>query len=144
MNEGFLLPQVDEDSRGFWEGTSRGELRIQVCAVCGARRFPPRPMCPACRSFRSTWKAMSGQGTIWSYVVPHPPLLPVYADLAPYNVIVVALDEDPVLRMVGNLVALADGAINSIDPATIQIGAAVRAVFQDAGEGIHLPRWMPA
>lgn len=84
---------------------------------------------------------MSGRGTVWSFVVPHPPLLPAYAELAPYNVIVVALDEQPSLRLVGNLIADADAPINSVDPATIEIGAAVRAVFQPVAEDITMPRW---
>jgi hypothetical protein len=87
---------------------------------------------------------MSGRGTIWSYVVPHPPLLPAYADLAPYNVIVVALEEDPTLRLVGNLVADAAAGINSVDSASIDIGAAVRAVYQPLAEDITVPRWMLA
>ena len=97
MSEGFLLPAVDEDSAPFWEAAGRGELRVQTCAACGARRFPPRPMCPQCRSLEATWELMSGRGTVWSFVVPHPPLLPAYAAVAPYNVVVVSLDEDPSL-----------------------------------------------
>jgi uncharacterized OB-fold protein len=84
---------------------------------------------------------MSGRGTIWSFIVPHPPLLPAYQELAPYNVIVVALDEDASLRMVGNLVATPDGPINEVDPATIRIGDPVRVVFQRV-EDVVLPRWM--
>jgi hypothetical protein len=87
---------------------------------------------------------MSGRGTIWSYVVPHPPLLPAYAALAPYNVIVVALDEEPTLRLVGNLVADPTAGIGSVDPASIEIGAAVRAVYQPLAEDITLPRWILA
>jgi len=75
--------------------------------------------------------------------VPHPPLLPAYADLAPYNVIVVALDEDPTIRMVGNLLASPDGAINEIDPATIEIGEPVSVVFQQV-EDVTIPRWVRA
>jgi uncharacterized OB-fold protein len=144
MNEGFLLPEVDVDSAPFWEGTAAGELRVQTCRQCGARRFPPRPMCPNCRCTDSDWPALSGRGTIWSYVIPHPPLLPAYADLAPYNVVVVTLAEDPALRMVGNLIAAPDAPINSIDPETIEIGTPVTVAFSDAGDGIHLPRWVPA
>jgi uncharacterized OB-fold protein len=144
MNEGFLLPEVDDDSAPFWAGTAAGELRVQTCRRCGSRRFPPRPMCPTCRSTESDWPTVSGRGTIWSFVVPHPPLLPAYSALAPYNVVVVALAEDQALRMVGNLIARPGAAINSVDPATIQIGAPVTIVFCDAGEGIHLPRWVPA
>ena len=139
-----MLPDVDEDSRPFWEGAAQGELRMQQCATCGKFRFPPRPMCPVCRSTESKWPSMSGRGTVWSFVVAHPPLLPAYAELAPYNVIVVALDEDPELRLVGNLVASTDAPINSIDPSTITIGTPVRVVFQPAAEDITMPRWMPA
>ena len=142
MASGFLLPDTeDTDSGPFWEAAARGELRVQRCADCGRRRLPPRPMCPACRSLRHDWEVMSGRGTIWSFVVPHPPLLPAYAELAPYNVITVALTEDPNLRLVGNLVASASGAINEIDPATIRIGEPVHVVFQTV-DGVALPRWV--
>jgi uncharacterized OB-fold protein len=98
-------------------------------------------MCPKCQSISVTWIPTSGRGTIWSFIVPHPPLLPAYAELAPYNAIVVALDEDPTIRFVGNLVTSEDGLINEIDPATIVIGEAVRVAFQPV-EDIALPRWI--
>jgi uncharacterized OB-fold protein len=142
MSEGMLLPLVDDDSGPFWEGTRSGELRMQACGSCGRLRFPPRPMCPHCQSTEVEWRVMSGKGTIWSFVVPHPPLLPAYSELAPYNVIVVALDEEPTLRLVGNLVASDNGSINEIDPATIEIGAPVRVVFPEPVEDICLPRWV--
>jgi uncharacterized OB-fold protein len=141
-----LAPVPDEDGEPFWAAARAGELRMQACASCDRLRFPPRPMCPWCGSVASTWRLMSGRGTIWSYAVPHPPLLPAYAAVAPYNVIVVALDEDPTLRLAGNLVTREDGPINEIDPATITIGAPVRVVFptlaQAAGSSMVLPRWI--
>jgi uncharacterized OB-fold protein len=98
-------------------------------------------MCPHCRSLELRWEAMSGRGTIWSFIVPHPPLLPAYQELAPYNVVVVALEEDPTIRFVGNLVTEPDGAINEIDPATIAIGDAVLVVFHRV-EDVVLPLWI--
>jgi uncharacterized OB-fold protein len=142
MIQGAPLPAVTEDSAGFWEGTAAGELRIQRCTNCGRLRFPPRPMCPNCNSLDHEWKPMSGRGRIWSFVVPHPPLLPAFADLAPYNVVVVELDEDPTIRLVGNLLATPDGQINEVDPNTIRIGEQVKVVFQPAGEDVVLPRWI--
>jgi uncharacterized OB-fold protein len=142
--EGFLLPLQDEDGAGFWEGTLQGELRIQACRNCDRLRHPPRPMCAHCRSTEMTWRAVSGRGTVWSFVVSHPPLLPGYAAVAPYNVIVVAIDEDPTIRLVGNLVASEDGAINEIDPESIQIGEPVQVVFPRIDEGVALPRWTRA
>jgi uncharacterized OB-fold protein len=140
----FILPDLEgEDSAEFWAGCARGELLVQACARCGRWRFPPRPMCPHCRSIEYTWEQVSGKGTVWSFVVPHPPLLPAYTPLAPYNVIVVALDEDPAIRLVGNLVEDAAGPINAIDPATIRIGEPVRVVFALI-EDVALPRWVRA
>ncbi len=141
---GFLLPDVDtDDGRDFWAGTARHELLVQACGACGRWRFPPRPMCPACRSLEVRWEAASGRATIWSYVVPHPPLLPAYAALAPYNVIVVALDEDPTIRFVGNLLEGPEGRISDVDPATIEIGTPVRVVFQQVDD-VTLPQWVRA
>ncbi|GIW42395.1 MAG: hypothetical protein KatS3mg076_2972 [Candidatus Binatia bacterium] len=142
METGFLLPDLeDPDSRPFWEGCARGELLVQVCADCGQRRMPPRPMCYVCRSLRQRWERVSGRGTIWSFVVAHPPLLPAYEKLAPYNVIVVSLVEDPKIRLVGNLVASPEGPINEVDPSTIRIGEPVRVVFQKVDD-VTFPRWM--
>jgi uncharacterized OB-fold protein len=142
MEQGFLLPDLgNADAGGFWEGAANGELRIQRCADCGARRMPPRPMCPSCRSLTSRWEPVSGEGRIWSWVVAHPPLLPAYAALAPYPVVTVELAEDPSLRLVGNLVETPDGPINEVDPATIEIGQPVRVVFARV-EDMQLPRWV--
>jgi hypothetical protein len=142
MEGSFLLPDVeDEDTAGFWAGTAAGELRVQACGACGQWRMPPRPMCPSCRSVEVTWVATSGRGSVWSFIVPHPPLLPAYAELAPYNAIIVELDDDPSIRIVGNLIADETAAINSIDPTTIQIGEPVRVVFQQVDD-VTLPRWV--
>jgi uncharacterized OB-fold protein len=138
---GFLLPDLDDEiSAPFWEGTARGELLVQRCASCGRLRMPPRPMCPHCRSLELVWEPMSGRGTVWSFAIPHPPLLPAYAELAPYNVVVVAIDEDPTIRFVGNLVTAADAPLNSVDPHTVEIGEPVSVVFAPIDD-VFLPRW---
>ncbi|MEV0206978.1 OB-fold domain-containing protein [Streptomyces sp. NPDC050788] len=133
----MLSPVTDNDGAPFWEYAGRGELRVQACASCGELRFPPRPCCPHCQSFASEWRRVSGQGRIWSYVVPHPPLLPDYAEQAPYNVVVVELAEAPRIRLVGNLVAQAGARLDSVAPERIRIGARVQVVFDEGG----LPQW---
>ncbi len=141
MSEGMLLPWIDEDAAPFWEGARRGELRVQQCAETGRLIFPPRPMSPWGPHTPPRWVTVSGRGTIWSFAVPHPPLLPWYAERSPYNVVVVALEEDPAVRMVGNLVTGRGGDIDEIDPATIEIGAPVRVLFEPIDAEIYLPRW---
>lgn len=138
----LLRPVPDDDGAPFWEYAARGELRVQTCSDCDEPRFPPRPCCPHCQSFTAHWQRMSGRGRIWSFVVPHPPLLPAYAAQAPYNAIVVELAEAPRIRLVGNLVSAPGAALNSLDPARLRIGAPVRAVFHTPPEGPTLPRWV--
>ncbi|GHJ30688.1 hypothetical protein TPA0910_51210 [Streptomyces hygroscopicus subsp. sporocinereus] len=140
--EGFLPPVPDEDGAPFFDYAARGELRVQSCAGCGEPRFPPRPCCPHCQSFDSLWKKMSGRGRIWSYVVPHPPLLPAYAAQAPYNVVLVELADAPRIRLVGNLVASADAALNSVAPERIRIGTPVKAAFHRTDHGLTVVRWL--
>ncbi len=142
MDPTLLLPDVgDEDGAPFWAAAARGEFRVQACADCGRLRFPPRPMCPHCQSLDDEWRELSGRGTIWSFAVAHPPLLPAYAEFAPYPIVVVALAEDAGLRMVGNIVTSAAAPINSVDPRTIRIGEGVRVVFAEV-DAVHLPRWL--
>jgi uncharacterized protein len=142
MGSSLLVPDLDDDdTAGFWAGTAAGELRVEACGSCGRWRMPPRPMCPHCRSLAVAWVVSSGRGTVWSFVIPHPPLLPAYSALAPYNAIIVQLDDDPSIRLVGNLVEHETAAINSVDPATIRIGEPVRVVFQQTGD-VSLPRWV--
>jgi len=144
MEDRFILPDTEDESvKPFWDGAARGELLVQKCRACGRMRIPPRPMCPQCRSLANEWVPLSGCGRVWSFVIPHPPLLPAYMPFAPYNVVTVELDEDPALRLVGNLVARADGPINEIDPHSIRIGEPVRVVFAKV-EDVHLPRWVRA
>jgi uncharacterized OB-fold protein len=140
---GWWLPPIDEDAAPFWAGALRGELCIPRCPESGRLFFPPRPLSPFAPHRAPEWSAVSGRGTIWSFVVPHPPLLEPFAALAPYNVIVVALAEDPRVRLVGNLVARAGGSIAEPDPRAIEIGARVRVVFERVSDRIALPRWLP-
>lgn len=139
---GYLLPVIDDDGAPFWEHAAQGELRVQACVSCGELRFPPRPCCPRCQSFDSEWRRMSGRGRIWSYVLPHPPLLPAYAAQAPYNAVVVELAEAPHIRLVGNVVAAPDAPLNSVDPARLRIGAVVKVAFTELADGTTVPRWL--
>jgi len=132
-----VLPLETPDNEGFFEGARAGELRVQTCLSCGRRRHPPCPVCPWCHSTERAWQAVSGRGRVWSFVVPHPPLLPGFTELAPYNVVVVELDEDPTVRLVGHLVVEAGDAPHAVD---IVIGEPVRAVFHHV-EDVGFLQW---
>jgi len=140
----LLLPSIDACDAPFWEGARNGELRVQQCSQTGRLIFPPRPMSPWAPHAEPTWTTVSGRGTIWSFAVPHPPLLPQFAEVAPYNVIAVALDEDPRVRLIGNLVTEAGAPLDSVDPHGIEIGTRVRVVFERISDAVWLPRWVLA
>jgi uncharacterized OB-fold protein len=127
------LPLPDEVTAPFWEGCRRGELRMQRCAECSRFRFYPRPMCPRCHSFAVQWVRMSGEGSIYSFVICHEPVLPAFQSRVPFAVAVVELAEDPALRMVGGL----------LDPPSeqLRIGQKVRVEFEEIEGGVVLPQW---
>ncbi len=126
------MPLPDDATTEFWQACQKHELRMQRCASCKEFRWPPRPMCGACQSFDSEWIQVSGRGTIYSYVIAHAPMLPAFAPRAPFPIILVALDEDPAMRMIGNLIGdMREG---------LQIGAKVTVAFEEVGE-VTLPQW---
>ena len=142
MQPNLLVPPIDDDSAPFFEGCRRGELRMQRCAETGRLIFPPRPMSPWAPHTPPGWTTVSGRGSIWSFAVPHPPLLPPFQDWAPYVVVAVALDEDPTVRLIGNLVPGPGARIDAVRPEDVAIGAPVRAIFESVADGIVLPRWV--
>jgi uncharacterized OB-fold protein len=75
---------------------------------------------------------MSGRGTVYSFVRAHAPVLPAFSDKAPFYVVLVELEEDRRIRMVGNLL----GAVEKL-----AIGDAVEVAFEDVGPEDALPQW---
>ncbi|MGH9137251.1 MAG: Zn-ribbon domain-containing OB-fold protein [Acidimicrobiales bacterium] len=137
MTSDFVLPDVEHPVSGpFWAACRQDELRIQACAGCGRRRMPPRLMCPWCRSLDVRWDPVAPTGTVWSFAIPHPPLLPAYEARLPYAVLVVTLDDDPAIRLVGDTAA-------GVDQRSIEIGQAVEARFERVADDVVLPRWSP-
>ncbi|WP_046707086.1 OB-fold domain-containing protein, partial [Streptomyces europaeiscabiei] len=67
-----------------------------------------------------------------------PPLLPDYAEQAPYNVVLVELTDAPRIRLVGNLVSEPGARLDSVPVERLRIGARVQVVFTATG----LPQWV--
>jgi uncharacterized OB-fold protein len=125
------LPEPGPDTREFWDGCRRHELRIQRCAGCARARFAPRPACPWCGSLRFGWFTATGRGRVFSWTVVHRPTLPAFEALVPYAAGLVQLDEGPF--MVGQL--------RGRDPGEIRAGMAVRIEFDDVTAECSLPHW---
>jgi uncharacterized OB-fold protein len=137
-----ILPDVgDPVTAPFWAGAREGRLLVQTCDDCGAARFPPRPFCAACGSQAASWRESSGRGRIWSWVLVHGPTLPAFAEVTPFPVAVVELDDPPGVRLVGNLVADPGAGINSVARDQIAIGLPVAVCFRTIDQNVALPAW---
>ncbi|MDO9457817.1 Zn-ribbon domain-containing OB-fold protein [Nocardioides sp.] len=128
-----VRPMVNRDSQFFWDGTRAGELRIQVCNACGAKRFPPGPACQSCDAYDRGFEIASGEGTVFSFVVHRHP--PVPGKELPIVIALVDLDEG--VRMVGEVA----GARSEGD---LAIGDRLRVDFNRVDDDLTLPVWRKA
>lgn len=97
----YLLPQMTREVRPFFEQLANGRLALQHCDACGRARYPVAPVCPYCGSSDLSWRALSGRGTVHSWVRYHKSYLPEFEPLMPYVVLSVQLEEGP--RIFGRL-----------------------------------------
>jgi uncharacterized OB-fold protein/acyl dehydratase len=125
-------PAINQDNAYFWEGVDRGELLIQRCTACQQLRHPPMPACAKCGSLEWDTVASTGRGTVYSWVVPHYPVVPMFE--YPYIVVLVELDEG--VRLVSNLV--------DIEPDDVKIGMPVEVTFVQTDPELTLPMFRPA
>jgi uncharacterized OB-fold protein len=125
------VPVPTPETAHYWEGTAKGELRLQRCRTCTTPYFPPQPFCPSCSSDDVDVVQASGYGTLHGYVITHR-AAPGFD--APYVIAVVELDEGP--RLLTNLVGVA------VDPDAIALDLPVEVVFEPVGD-VVLPMFRP-
>lgn len=124
----LVRPQMNADTRYFWEGTAAGELRLQKCNACGELRHPPGPMCPTCHAHDRGYVVASGKGTVFSFLVHHAPYLP--GKELPATLALIELEEG--LRMIGEVQG---GREN------IAVGSPVQVVFEKIDDDLTLAQW---
>ncbi len=95
-------PEIDQESKPYWEFLKKNEHRLQQCANCSRFRFPPAPACPYCGSSGGLWVPVSGEGKVYSWIVVHHPIDPRLKEDVPFPVVLVELKEGP--RILGRLV----------------------------------------
>lgn len=77
----------------FWEAAAQGDLVLQRCDACQQFVWYPRAICPSCQGAELTWTPAAGTGTVYAVSVHHKAALPELAELTPYAVVLVDLDE---------------------------------------------------
>jgi uncharacterized OB-fold protein len=126
-----ILPQINDVNRPFWAACRAGELCLQRCCTCSRVRYPPAPICPNCLGVEVEWEAMSGRGTIFSFMIFRRAYHPAWADRVPYNVALIELEEGP--RMISNVI--------DVEPDALRVGQHVGAVFEAVSDEVAVPRF---
>ncbi|MGH0038539.1 MAG: FAS1-like dehydratase domain-containing protein [Myxococcota bacterium] len=124
-------PGISRDTRFFWDGLERGELRIQECGGCGALRHPPGVRCPDCGSYEQGFRVAGGRGRVYSFVEVHHPQVPAFD----YPLLVALVELDEGTRLLANLAG--------VDPDEARIGMEVEVAFEKVDEELTLPFFRP-
>jgi uncharacterized OB-fold protein len=130
------LPDITPVTQPFWEAAANGKLIMQRCGECGSWVWCPRPACVECGSENLEWTQLGGRGEVFAFTVIREVVgraLGGFASDIPYVTAWIDLEEGP--RICSNIVAC------PIDNVTI--GMAVEVVFEEAAEGIYLPKFRP-
>ena len=141
MHPDFPLPDPAwEPTRPFWAGAARRELLIPRCVGCGGWVWYPA-RCRACGGETLTWTAVSGRGHVFSWTVVRHAFLPQFAGKVPFAPGLVALEEDPAVRIVTELV--------DCDVDALRVDLPVEVVFRplsfpDVDGEVMAPLFRPA
>jgi uncharacterized OB-fold protein len=132
MTTDLPLPDTDlPDFAEFWAGCRGGRLLIPSCRR-GHLTWPPRPACRICQAPIAEWAEVSGSGRLYSWTVVHRTRLRGFSALTPYVVGIVALDDDPAVRLLGRCTCA---------PNDVFAGAAMSAIFDVISDRVTLLLW---
>ena len=128
-------------TREFWAGAERGELMIPRCVACDAYVWYPRERCSACDAPDVPWVAVSGRGTLFSWCLVDRPLYKAFAGKTPYVTGLIALEEDPRVRLVS--------LIEDCAPQSLEMEMPMRVDFRElrfpeAEGAVMAPCFVPA
>jgi uncharacterized OB-fold protein len=129
-----VVPGMTELTAPYWDAARDGRLVVQECQACEQVWHPPLPRCPHCHSAGLGWRAVSGDGAVYTYTVVRHPTHFAFADKVPYVLAIVELAEGP--RLVTALAGVA--------PEKLRVGLPVRVVFREVADGVSLPYFEPS
>jgi uncharacterized protein len=130
-----VLPELTPYNRAWFTSAN---LAVQHCPDCDVLQHPPEELCHRCGRTSLDTKELGPTGTVYSHTVVHYPADPRLTASVPYTVVLVALDDAPQIRIVGDLLG---------DPHDVAVGVPVVAEWSEHeadGEVIRLPHWRRA
>ncbi|MGC8525069.1 MAG: Zn-ribbon domain-containing OB-fold protein [Acidibrevibacterium sp.] len=119
-------PEANPETAAYWQAAASGKLVIRECGHCGKLHHYPRALCPFCFKPATGWREVSGRGKIYAYSV-------MRRAETPYAIAYVTLEEG--VTMLTNLI--------DCDFDGLQIGQAVKLVFQESEGGPLVPMFSP-
>jgi uncharacterized OB-fold protein len=139
----FPLPDLtDERTAEYFAGAARGELMLPRCGDCNRLVWYPEEECPSCGGRTFTWTRASGRGRVFTWAVVRRAFLPAFEEMVPFVTALVALDEDPRVRIVSYVV--------DCDPDALAADLPVEAVFRPLrfptvpDRSVTVPMFVPA
>lgn len=129
---GKLVPEPNEVTQLYWEGTAEGELRVKHCPSCEALFRFNHAWCPECGNAELDWKKTAGRGVVTNFTIIHVPPYEAYVDEVPYVLALIELEEG--VRVMMNVI--------DCDPQSVHIGMKVALTFETRGD-VQLPQFRP-
>jgi uncharacterized OB-fold protein len=139
----FPLPDLtDERTAEYFAGAARGELMLPRCGDCNRLVWYPEDECPSCGGRTFTWTRVSGRGRVFTWAVVRRAFLPAFEEMVPFVTALVALEEDPRVRIVSYVV--------DCEPDALAADLPVEAVFRPLrfptvpDRSVTVPMFVPA
>jgi len=82
-------------SEQFLRGAKTGRFLLPRCARCEAWAWPPPEVCPNCASSHWVWEPASGGGVVLAVARVHRGAGEPFQREAPYDLVLVGLEEGP-------------------------------------------------
>ena len=96
----FPLPDVDDAlTAAFFAGAAARRARDPALRARAARASGTRSNAARRAAATLAWTPVSGRGTLFSWAVVRRPFLPAFAEQVPFVTALVALEEDPAVRV---------------------------------------------
>lgn len=127
------LPAVTPENETYWHGGAHGELRLPRCRQCDALLHPSQTVCPSCHEAALEWIAVSGRAHLVGFTINEQEWHPGFPP--PYLIGIVALDDDPSVRLTTNIV--------NCKPDDVQMRMPLQVSFEQVDE-VWLPVFEPA
>jgi uncharacterized OB-fold protein len=139
----FPLPDLgDPLTAPFFAAAAAGELRIPRCEGCGAYVWYPQEQCPS-DGGSLTWTQVSGRGTLFSWAVVRRAFLPAFEDKVPFVTALVALDDDPAVRIATYIVDADPGTLVADAPVEVDFRELSFSTVPDASVVVPMFRMVP-